>query len=83
MNSGSSWTIRFPSVSQISGMRLPSNTSLFLWPHLMARVLWVGSLLAYEQHDITDVDSVFFASTISAYHGVWHLIGNDGCFLNG
>jgi len=58
-------------------MWLPSNTSLFLQLHLMAGVLCVGSLMDYEQHGIRNVDSLFFASTISAYYGAWHLMGND------
>lgn len=45
--------------------------------------LWVSPFLDHEQHDIRDTVPFVFAFTISAYQGVWHLMGSDGCFLIG
>lgn len=30
-----------------------------------------------------DIVSFFFAFTVSAYQGAWHLMDNGGCFPNG
>ena len=44
---------------------------------------WVGPFLDHEQHGIRDTVPFVFAFTITAYEGVWHLMGSDGCFLIG